>query len=198
MSELIISDPICPQCGYALTGLPDDHACPECGFQYQYAALRQLVRHEYWNRLTRSQDLVLYSWMAVAMVLPLLNVSTSNGTSTNPIVAFLVLGRGLFLLFDLVTGMQPALRELVLPACMAIGLAFTGFGAPDLTILVLFVVWGFCVAVFLGRQTRLPYLVSAIPPADTRYLMWWEIAARVSMAAGTLALPLAVFLLLAR
>jgi len=24
----------CPQCGYSLQGLPEDHACPECGLRY--------------------------------------------------------------------------------------------------------------------------------------------------------------------
>lgn len=27
---------LCPRCGYALRGLPADHACPECGLRYDH------------------------------------------------------------------------------------------------------------------------------------------------------------------
>jgi hypothetical protein len=29
-------DPVCPACGYDLTGLPADHRCPECGRGYSH------------------------------------------------------------------------------------------------------------------------------------------------------------------
>ncbi|MBX3394693.1 MAG: hypothetical protein KF841_04955 [Phycisphaerae bacterium] len=52
--------PVCPQCEYALTGLPPPHRCPECGFEYD-------ERSRAWYAPVRSHYLIEYIGPVVAV-----------------------------------------------------------------------------------------------------------------------------------
>lgn len=59
----------CPQCGYGLTGLPDDHRCPECGFGYQRAAILELARGEENAQRWLYEQLTLFSLVAIVLAI---------------------------------------------------------------------------------------------------------------------------------
>lgn len=57
----------CPQCGFDLHGLPDDHRCPECGFGYQKQAIEQLAREFVRTREWLGKEQVVASIACCAM-----------------------------------------------------------------------------------------------------------------------------------
>lgn len=72
METLFRGDLACPQCGFDLAGLPDDHRCPECGFGYQRDAIREIVIEEISSRNWLSTQIILLS--AVSSCLSLFGI----------------------------------------------------------------------------------------------------------------------------
>lgn len=72
MDRLFRGELACPQCGFDLAGLPDDHRCPECGFGYQRNAIREIVKDEILARNWASTHIILLS--AVSSCLSLLAI----------------------------------------------------------------------------------------------------------------------------
>lgn len=74
MADIVARESLCcPQCGFGLTGLPDDHRCPECGFGYQREAILTLVRNELAARRGLAELVILFA--AAATLLALLPLS---------------------------------------------------------------------------------------------------------------------------
>lgn len=49
----------CPQCGFDLSGLPDEHRCPECGFGYQREAIVELATEHMYTKAGLHRQIVL-------------------------------------------------------------------------------------------------------------------------------------------
>ncbi len=85
MADIVARESLCcPQCGFGLTGLPDDHRCPECGFGYQRDAILTLVRNELAARRGLAELVILFA--AAATLLSLLPIAGTADSS--------LLGRG--------------------------------------------------------------------------------------------------------
>jgi len=75
----------CPQCGYSLEGLPEEHVCPECGLHYDPDMLTVELGYRRWQRTGVVNALVLTGLFALAA-----HWSPSRGVWLPPLIAMAV------------------------------------------------------------------------------------------------------------
>src|SRR5438045_7361553 len=83
MSDTSASNPLrldlCPACGYALEGLPEEGRCPECGVEYRPGLI---VLHGFGGGISTGRARLAWTTAAVYVVIAILMV-----TSWHPPVA---------------------------------------------------------------------------------------------------------------